>query len=59
MSHLLPLLAALILGSLNIAWADGAKPFLHPLFTDDMVSQRGVANQIWAGPRRATPSIWP
>ena len=30
-SHLLPLLAALILGSLNIARADEAKPFLTPL----------------------------
>ncbi len=46
-SRLLPLLAALILGGLNAARADEAKPFLHPLFTDDMVLQRGVADQIW------------
>ncbi len=27
--------------------ANAAKPFLHPLFTDNMVLQRGVADPIW------------
>ncbi len=27
--------------------ADAAKPFLHPLFTDNMVLQRGLADPIW------------
>jgi sialate O-acetylesterase len=46
-TRLLPLLAALILGGLTAARADEAKPFLHPLFTDNMVLQRGTADSIW------------
>ena len=33
--------------SLNIARADDAKPFLHPLFTSNMVLQRNVADPVW------------
>ena len=29
------------------ARADDAKPFLHPLFTDNMVLQRGIADPVW------------
>ncbi len=29
------------------ARADDAKPFLHPLFTDNMVLQRGLADPVW------------
>jgi sialate O-acetylesterase len=36
--------AALTMAS---APADEAKPFLHPLFTDNMVLQRGVADSVW------------
>ena len=46
-TRLLPLLAALILGGLTAACADEAKPFLHPLFTDDMVLQRGIPDPVW------------
>ena len=45
--RLIPLLAALAIGGMTAARADEAKPFLHPLFTDDMVLQRGVADPIW------------
>jgi len=45
--RLLPLLVALILGGLTAVHADEAKPFLHPLFTDNMVLQRGVPDPIW------------
>lgn len=46
-ARLVPLLAALVLGGLTAARADEAKPFLHPLFTDNMVLQRGIADPIW------------
>ncbi len=46
-ARLLPLLAALILGGSPAARADEAKPFLHPLFTDNMVLQRGIPDPIW------------
>ena len=39
-------LALLALGGVA-ARADDAKPFLHPLFTDNMVLQRGVADPVW------------
>ena len=38
-------LAALCTGTAGRA--DETKPFLHPLFTDDMVLQRGVADPVW------------
>lgn len=31
----------------SAARADDAKPFLHPLFTDNMVLQRGIADPVW------------
>ncbi len=45
----LPLLGlAAGLAFLNTAArADDAKPFLHPLFTDNMVLQRGLADPVW------------
>jgi len=47
-ARLVPLLAALTLGGLTAAaHADEAKPFLHPLFTDGMVLQRGVSDPVW------------
>jgi len=46
-SRLLPLLVALLLGGLTAARADEAKPFLHPLFTDNMVLQRDVHDTLW------------
>jgi len=33
--------------SLTAVRADDAKPFLHTLFTDNMVLQRGVADPVW------------
>lgn len=45
--RLLSLPAALIVGGLTAARADEAKPFLHPLFTDNMVLQRGVPDAVW------------
>jgi sialate O-acetylesterase len=41
------LLATLAISSLGIAKADSAKPFLNPLFCDNMVLQRGMADPIW------------
>lgn len=45
---LLGLLVAMfaILGQASVR-ADDAKPFLHPLFTDNMVLQRGMADPVW------------
>ena len=37
----------LITAALVRADAPPAKPFLHPLFTDNMVLQRGVADPVW------------
>ena len=47
LTRLLPLLAVFIFAGLAAARADEAKPFLHPLFTDNMVLQRGMADPIW------------
>ena len=33
--------------SLSLVRADDAKPFLHPLFTDNMVLQRGISDPVW------------
>ena len=41
------LLLALALLSLAPLRADDAKPFLHPLFTDNMVLQRGIPDPVW------------
>jgi len=41
------LLALSATGSICRAQADPPKPFLHPLFTDNMVLQRGMADPVW------------
>ena len=41
------LLAALALGSAGRSRAEPPKPFLHPLFSDNMVLQRGMADPVW------------
>ena len=41
------LAACALLSLYTSARADDAKPFLHPLFTDNMVLQRGVADPVW------------
>jgi len=41
------LLAAMIACHVCRAQADPPKPFLHPLFTDNMVLQRGMADPVW------------
>lgn len=40
-------LVTLLFMSLSTVHADEAKPFLHPLFTDNMVLQRGFADPVW------------
>ena len=40
-------LAAAALLPANAVRADDTKPFLHPLFTDNMVLQRGIADPVW------------
>ncbi len=39
--------AALALSSVSRSSAEPPKPFLHPLFTDNMVLQRGMADPVW------------
>jgi len=42
------LLALLVVGQVQRSEAqDAAKPFLHPLFTDHMVFQRGIKAPVW------------
>ena len=41
------LFASIALLGLGSVSADPPKPFLHPLFTDNMVLQRGMADPIW------------
>ncbi|MGI4789472.1 MAG: sialate O-acetylesterase [Janthinobacterium lividum] len=41
------LFITLTLASLPALRADDVKPFLHPLFTDNMVLQRGLADPVW------------
>lgn len=41
------LLLAFAASSICCAQADPPKPFLHPLFTDNMVLQRGMDDPIW------------
>ncbi len=43
----LPLLGLGLILSASGARADDAKPFLHPLFSDNMVLQRGLADPVW------------
>ncbi len=44
--HITPLVLLAVLPALT-ARADPPKPFLHPLFTDNMVLQRGIADPVW------------
>ena len=41
------LLVTLAFGGLTPLRADDARPFLHPLFTDNVVLQRGTSDSIW------------
>ena len=41
------LLAAFALPGVSRSSAEPPKPFLHPLFTDNMVLQRGIADPVW------------
>ncbi len=41
------LLAATLFSGTRPALAQAEKPFLHPLFSDNMVLQRGIADPIW------------
>ncbi|MGI4789462.1 MAG: sialate O-acetylesterase [Janthinobacterium lividum] len=41
------LFITLTFASLHALRADDVKPFLHPLFTDNMVLQRGLADPVW------------
>lgn len=41
------LLAAFALLGVSRSSAEPPKPFLHPLFTEDMVLQRGMADPVW------------
>ena len=42
------LLGLVVFAMSGSAWAeDAAKPFLHPLFTDHMVLQRGMEDPVW------------
>jgi len=43
----LVLLVSLAFCGLTAVRADDARPFLHPLFTDNMVLQRGVSDPVW------------
>ena len=43
----LALLITLAFGGLTPLRADDARPFLHPLFTDNMVLQRGTSDPVW------------
>ena len=38
--------AMLLVGATRVQ-AQTEKPFLHPLFTDNMVLQRGIADPVW------------
>ena len=38
---------ALLVTLASVAHADDVKPFLHPLFTDNVVLQRGVPDPVW------------
>jgi len=44
---LLAFLSIVALSFIGPVRADDAKPFLHPLFTDNMVLQRGMADPVW------------
>ena len=44
---LISLLATIAILSVSPVRADDSKPFLHPLFTDNMVLQRGIADPVW------------
>ena len=46
-AHLLLLAATVAVLPTFVARADPPKPFLHPLFTDNMVLQRGIADPVW------------
>ena len=46
-SLFLSFISALLLAVSSAQAADSAKPFLHPLFADHMVLQRGMADPIW------------
>ncbi len=41
------LFAAFAFGSVSPGRAEPPKPFLHPLFSDNMVLQRGMADPVW------------
>lgn len=49
LSHCRSLLAVLVaaFAFLNTAWAENSKPFLHPLFSDNMVLQRDTPDPVW------------